>query len=230
MTQTRAAPATTASPIDDRAQLTVITGLSAVLFFLVLVPIDAVPEIPVDIDQKPFFVPLTLVALLPVGRASLAVGFGAALGEAMRDVLEGYEVDDTLGFVGYVLAFTVAGFLIGQRPDSRIRLATGALVAGFVQAVFEGASFALLGSEGTDVAIESTVGNTITHGLIGGAIPLVFVAPHFAGKIERFLGFVPKGWDRPSPLAGGPGTDRDGRDGGPRRPPRPPGDTVEALA
>jgi hypothetical protein len=189
------------SPLDDSAQLTVITGLSAVLFFLVLVPVDAIPEIPVDIDQKPFFVPLTLVALLPVGRASLAVGFGAALGEAMRDILEGYEVDDTFGFVGYVLAFTLAGFLIGQRPDSRARLAVAALVCGCFQAAFEGASFALLGDEGVGVAVESTVGNTITHGLIGGAIPLVFVAPHFAGKIERFLGFAPKGWDQPSPIA-----------------------------
>lgn len=228
MAQTPTAQATGASPIDDRAQLTVITGLSAVLFFLMLVPIDAVPEIPVDIDQKPFFVPLTLVALLPVGRASLAVGFGAALGEAMRDILEGYEVDDTLGFVGYVLAFTLAGFLIGQRPDSRLRLVTGALVAGFVQAAFEGASFALLGSEGTGVAIESTIGNTITHGVIGGAIPLVFVAPHFAGKIERFLGYPPKGWDRPSPLDELTGSNH--RPEAPRRRPSQPGDPAEALA
>jgi hypothetical protein len=201
-TEMAASEASGASPIDHSAQLTVITGLSAVLFFLLLVPIDAIPEIPVDIDQKPFFVPLTLVALLPVGRASLAVGFGAALGEAMRDVLEGYEVDDTFGFVGYVLAFTLAAFVVGQRPDSRTRLAVAAVMCGFVQAVFEGASFALLGDEGVDVAVESTVGNTITHGVIGGAIPLVFVAPHFAGKIERFLGFAPKGWDHPSPITG----------------------------
>jgi hypothetical protein len=192
------------SPIDDSAQLTVITGLSAALFFLVLAPIESVPEIPVDIDLKPFFVPLTLVALLPRGRASLAVGFGAALGEGFLDVLEGYEIDDAFGFAGYVLAFTLAGYLIGRRPDSRVRLAGAALVAGAVNAAFEGASFALLGSEGVDVAVESSIGNTLIHGVVAGAVPLVFVVPRFAGKIERFLGFAPKGWDRPSPVGAAP--------------------------
>jgi hypothetical protein len=189
-----------ASPIDDGAQLTVITGLSAVLFFLVLVPIDSIPEIPVDIDFKPFFVPLTLVALLPVGRPALAVGFGAAVGEGLRDILEGYEIDDGFGFVGYVVAFTLAGYVIGQRPRSWLRLAAAALVAAAVNAALEGASFALLGSEGVDVAVESAIGNTLTHGVIAGAIPLLFAVPRFAGRIERFLGFAPKGWDRPSPL------------------------------
>jgi hypothetical protein len=193
----------TSAPIDDSAQLTVISGLAAVLFFLVLVPIDSIPEIPVDIDFKPFFVPLTLVALLPVGRPSLAVGFGAAVGEGLRDVLEGYEVDDGFGFLGYVLAFTLAGFVVGQRPLSRWRLAAAALVAGFVNAAIEGASFALLGSEGVDVAVESTIGNTLTHGVIAGAVPLMVVAPRFVGKLERLLGFAPKGWDRRSPLPGG---------------------------
>lgn len=189
-----------ASPLDDSAQLTVISGLSAVLFFLVLVPIDSIPEIPVDIDFKPYFVPLTLVALLPVGRASLAVGFGAAVGEGLRDILEGYEIDDGPGFVSYVLAFALAGYVIGQHPRSRARLAAGALLAGLVNAVVEAASFALLGAKGMDVAVESAVGNTLTHGLIAGAIPLMFVAPRFVGKIERFLGYAPKGWDRPRPL------------------------------
>lgn len=189
------------SAVDDGAQLTVITGLSAVLFFIMLLPIDAIPEIPVDIDQKPFFVPLTLVALLPSGRPSLAVAFGAALGEGLRDILEGYEFDDGFGFVGYTVAFLVAGLIIGARPWSRPRLVVAALVCGFVQAAFEGASFALLGDEGVGVAVESTLGNTITHGIIGGAVPLVFVVPHFAGKIERHLGFAPKGWQGDDPFA-----------------------------
>jgi hypothetical protein len=44
-----------------------IAVLSAVLF-LSLIPLETIPEIPVDIDQKAFFMPLMLVALLPVGR------------------------------------------------------------------------------------------------------------------------------------------------------------------
>lgn len=190
-----------ATPIDDSAQLTVISGLSAVLFFLMLVATEPIPEIPVDIDFKPFFVPLTLVALLPVGRASLAVGFGAAVGEGLGDILEGYEIDDAFGFVGYLLAFTLAGYIIGQRPRSRLRLAVAAVVAGFVNAALEGASFALLGSDGADVAVESTIGNTLTHGIIAGAVPLMIVAPRFWGKIEQLLGFAPKGCERRKPLA-----------------------------
>jgi hypothetical protein len=35
-----------------------IAVLSAVLFFLSLIPLETIPEIPVDIDQKAFFIPL----------------------------------------------------------------------------------------------------------------------------------------------------------------------------
>jgi hypothetical protein len=51
------------------AKLMGIAVLSAVLFFLSLIPLDAIPEIPVDIDQKAFFIPLMLAALLPVRNA-----------------------------------------------------------------------------------------------------------------------------------------------------------------
>jgi ABC-type multidrug transport system fused ATPase/permease subunit len=83
-------------------------------------------------------------------------------------------------------------------------LVVAALTCALVQASFEGASFALLGDDGMAVAIESTIGNTITHGIIGGAIPLVLIVPRFAGRLERFLGFEPKEWAGPDPLADAP--------------------------
>jgi hypothetical protein len=63
------------------AKLIVIAGLTGVLFFFGLLITERIPEIPVDIDFKPFFIPFLLVALLPVGAPAWAVGFGAALGE-----------------------------------------------------------------------------------------------------------------------------------------------------
>lgn len=47
------------------SKLVVIAGLTAVLFFFGLLITERVPEIPVDIDFKPFFIPFLLVALLP---------------------------------------------------------------------------------------------------------------------------------------------------------------------
>jgi energy-coupling factor transport system ATP-binding protein len=193
MATQRAAP----GAVNDTAQLLAIAGLSAVLFFLGLAPLEAVPEIPVDIDQKPFFIPLTLVALLPLGRSTLAVAAGAALGEAIRDLLEGYEIDDPLGAVGYVAAFLVGGYLIGNHPRSRVRLVIAGIVAGSLQAVFEASTFVLLSDKGIDIATWAWAGNTVTHGLIGGALPLLFVVPAFYGKVERFLGFAPKGTEEP---------------------------------
>lgn len=52
--------------------LMVISGLSAVLFFFGLMIVEPIPEIPVDIDFKPFFIPLLLVAVLPVGKPAVA--------------------------------------------------------------------------------------------------------------------------------------------------------------
>lgn len=80
----------------NTSKLTVITVLCSVLFFLALTLLEAIPEIPVDIDFKPFFIPLAFIALLPTGKPSWAVGFGAALGEALRDILEGYEREKRL--------------------------------------------------------------------------------------------------------------------------------------
>lgn len=181
----------------SNAQFAMILGVCAVLFFLTLLPLELIPEIPVDIDQKPFFIPLIFAALLPFGRPTLAVGLGVALGEGLRDLMEGYELDDPFGFIGYIVAFVLAGLVISARPLNRGMLAVGAVLCGAVQAAFEAATFLLFGKESVPVAITSWVGNTITHGVLWGALPLMYFAPKMHGRFERFLGFAPKG--APSP-------------------------------
>jgi hypothetical protein len=55
-------------------QFIAIVGITAVLFFLSLLSLEIIPEIPVDIDQKAF-IPFLLAVLLPVGPPTLAVGW-----------------------------------------------------------------------------------------------------------------------------------------------------------
>lgn len=174
------------------AKLMGIAVLSAVLFFLSLIPLEAIPEIPVDIDQKAFFIPLMLAALLPVGKPTWAVALGAALGECMRDMIEGYEPDDPIGFIGYVIGFAAAGYLIGTKPRNWLRLTAATLLAATVQAAFEASSFLLLAEESVEVALVSWIGNSITHGVLGGILPLLFLVPALHGRIERYMGFAPK--------------------------------------
>ena len=181
----------------ETIKLTVIAVLCSVIFFLALTLLEAIPEIPVDIDFKPFFIPLTFVALLPRGRPTVAAALGAALGEGLRDLLEGYEIDDPIGFVGYVVAFTVAGYVMRSAATSkgrlaRVRLAGAALLAGAVQAAVEAASFLFFGEVGTLVALWSSAGNTLTHGLLMGALPLVLILPQLRGRVERYLGYAPQ--------------------------------------
>lgn len=170
-------------------KLVVISALVAVLFFFGLLFLERIPEIPVDIDQKPFFIPLLFVALLPLGKPTWAAAAGAALGEGLGDIIEGYEVDDVFGLVGYVIAFAVAGYIIYNRPDRKIRLAVAGLVAGLVQAIPEASAFLLFGEEALPVAVVSAAGNTVTHGLLWGAVPLLLVVPALHGRVERLLGF-----------------------------------------
>jgi energy-coupling factor transport system ATP-binding protein len=174
-------------------QFIAIVGITAVLFFLSLIPLEVIPEIQVDIDQKAFFIPFLLAVLLPVGRATLAVGLGMALGEGIRDLMEGYELDDPFGFVGYVACVLVFGYMASARPLNRAWLALSAVVGAGVQSAFEAATLLLFGSEAWTVALYSGLGNTFTHGVLGGAIPLVLVVPLMHGRFERLLGVAPKG-------------------------------------
>ena len=175
------------------SKLIVVAVLCSVFFFLALTLLEVIPEIPVDIDFKPFFIPLAFVALVPLGKPTVAVGLGASLGEFLRDMLEGYEIDDPFGAVGYAVAFVLAGYVIHNRPLSKVRLSIAAVLAGFVQALSEAAAFLLFGEETLKIAIWSAAGNTVTHGLIMGAIPLVLIVPQLHGRIERYMGFAPRG-------------------------------------
>jgi hypothetical protein len=172
------------------SKLIVIAVICAVLFFLALTLLEAIPEIPVDIDFKPFFILLAFVALLPVGAPTFAVALGATL-------------DDPIGTIGYVVGFVLAGYIIGNRPLSKARLITAGVGSGFAQAVIEASSFLLFSKETVGIAVWSAMANTITHGVVMGAVPLLFLVPRLHGRIERYMGFAPHRQDRPQPLPQG---------------------------
>lgn len=193
-------PSATGGTVSS-SRFTALLGVTAVTFFLCLLPFEMVPEIPVDIDAKPFFVPLAIAALLPGARTGLAIGLGVALGEGLRDLMEGYEIDDPIGFVGYVVAFWLASLLFALAPRSRAVLIVGALFCALVQSVLEATSFLLFGGEALGVAVYSALGNTLSHGLIWGAIPLLLLVPALRGRFEHHLGFAPAGTRPTRPLA-----------------------------
>ena len=169
----------------------VVAALVAVLFFFGLLIFERIPEIPVDIDFKPFFIAFLFLALLPRGLPTFAIPLGAAVGEAIGDIIEGYEVDDPFGFAGYFLGFALAGYLMGGKPLNWVRVGFACIAGSLVQAVIEASAFLAFGEEGVGVTLYSAAGNTVTHGLLMGAVvtvPLVF-ALH--GRIERLLGFTP---------------------------------------
>lgn len=174
-------------------KLIVIAGITAVLFTGGLLVTERFGEYFVDVDFKPFFIVYVLLALLPWGRPSVSIGFGAALGEGFLDLIEGYEFDDPFGFVGYVVGFTVAGWVFDRDPSSWVGLTVGAVVGAFIQAIFEGYALVLIEGEAVEAALISIAGNTITHGIIIGIVPLVPCVTALHGRIERFLGFAPKG-------------------------------------
>ncbi|MHA6798284.1 hypothetical protein [Bounagaea algeriensis] len=169
----------------------VVAALVAVLFFFGLMIFERIPEIPVDIDFKPFFIPFLFLALLPRGLPTFAIPIGAAVGEAIGDILEGYEVDDPFGFAGYFIGFAVAGYMMSGKQLNWLRIGTACLVGSLVQAVIEGSAFLAFGEEGVGVTIYSALGNTITHGIILGALVTVPLAFALHGRIERLLGFTP---------------------------------------
>lgn len=187
------APTRHAAATEVAPQLVVVAVMCAVMFFIALTLFEVLPEIPVDIDFKPFFIPLAFVVLLPRGAPVFAAAIGAMLGEFLRDALEGYEIDDPIGAVGYVVGFVAAAYVVGDRPLSRVRLVVAAAVAGALHAVIEASSFVLFSAETAWVAIYSGLGNTLADGLVMGALPLVFVVPALHGRLERYLGYPPRG-------------------------------------
>lgn len=145
-----------------------------------------------DIDLKPFFLVYLLVGLAAFGSPTLALGLGAAMGEGAHDLLEGYEADEPLGFVGFIAGFMVFGWLlhrVAPDPDDRRWQVGAAVVAAFVQAVFEGFAFLFKRDFTLTEAIVSVLGNTVTHGLLLGAVPLVLLYPWIQARIGHWRFF-----------------------------------------
>lgn len=175
----------------------VIAGISAVLFVggLLLTEFAGVPEFFGDTDFKPFFLAYLLAALLPYGAATLSVGFGMALGEGILDVVEGYAADDPFGFVGYVVGLWAFAYVLHELgdPDNRLHMSVAAIVGAFVQIAIEGVAYLLIDGETLAFYAINVFGNTVTHGVVLGFVPLLFVYPLLHGRLERYLGFAPQG-------------------------------------
>jgi hypothetical protein len=155
--------------------------VSALTFMAGLLVSEAPGELALDVDLKPFFIPYLLIAAARYGLPTFSIGIGAAVGEGILDIFEGYELDDPIGFLGYVAGFIVFGWFLHRVADdpSEVTALTIAAVAGaVVQALFEGFAYYVFDpSSSTQEAVLSVVGNTITHGILLGAVPLVVLAP-----------------------------------------------------
>jgi hypothetical protein len=171
---------------------TVLLGVaSALLFGVGLLVTEQVPEVLTDVDLKPFFIVYLLVAAAPFGIPALSIALGGAIGEGFLDIFEGYELDDPFGFLGYVFGFFLFGWYLenaAEDPTDSRTLAVAAVLAAFAQALFEGFAFLIFGAESgpVDAAI-SVLGNTVTHGILLGAIPLVALHPYLGDWLESRL-------------------------------------------
>jgi uncharacterized membrane-anchored protein YitT (DUF2179 family) len=164
---------------------------SAVVFALALVVTESFGEVAVDVDLKPFFLPYLMLATVRYGLPALSIGLGAALGEGVLDIFEGYELDDPIGFIGYVVGFMAFSWYLREVVSDPTRTRSqvvAAILGGFVQAVFEGAAFlAFAPAAGLEQAAVSVLGNTVTHGLLLGAIPLVALLSALRPRLAEIL-------------------------------------------
>lgn len=162
---------------------------SGLLFAGGLLITEPIGEIAVDVDFKPFVIPYILIMINRFSLSTMSIGLGAALGEGVLDIFEGYEIDDPIGFLGYFLGFTTFGWYLHEVADDPTQwrsLTVGATLGAFVQACFEASAFLIFASDAGPLdAIISTLGNTITHGILLGAIPLVVVVRTFPALTAR---------------------------------------------
>jgi hypothetical protein len=170
----------------DLTSLVVIAGLTAVLFAGALAIGEGLGEIPPDIDWKAFFVVYTVIVFVPWGTPTIAAAVGATLAEGILDFFEGIEPDEPFGWAGYVVGFTVAGYFF-KDPSNTTKLAIGAVLGGFVQFAIEGLVFIVVEGEAMSVYLTALAGNTLTHGVILGAIPLIPVVSALQGRMQRVL-------------------------------------------
>jgi hypothetical protein len=181
--------------------LVALLGVSAALFFVASVVTEGFGELALDVDFKLFFLLYVLLAAVPYGLATLSVAIGGAMGEGAYDVIEGYELDDPFGFVGYVLGFVTFGWILHQvapDPSDRRWQALAAVTGALIQATFEGVAFLILGDVNVGGAVLSVLGNTVTHGVVLGAVPLVVCYPVLNERIARYVGLRSARPDRPT--------------------------------
>lgn len=181
----------------DPVNLIVIAGLTAVLFAGGLT-LTEFAELGLDIDFKPFFVVYAVIVFVPWGTPTVAAALGATLAEGTLDIVEGAAADDPFGWVGYFLGFTAAGWIFGDDTSTTSKLALGAVVGAFVQYAVEGLYLFAIGAEpgtlfGTEfsgalvIYAVSVIGNTVTHGVILGAIPLIPTVQSLKGRAGRLF-------------------------------------------
>ena len=170
----------------ELTSLVVIAGLTAVLFAGALAIGEGLGEIPPDIDWKAFFVVYTVIVFVPWGTPTIAAAVGATLAEGLLDFFEGIEPDEPFGWAGYLVGFTVAGYFF-KDPSDTAKLVIGAVLGGFLQFAIEGLVFIVVEGEAVSVYLTALAGNTVTHGIILGAIPLVPVVSALRGRMERVL-------------------------------------------
>lgn len=106
--------------------------------------------------------------------------------------------DDAVGFIGYVVGFTLFGWYlhrVADDPTARRTQAVAAILGAFGQAAFEGLAFVLFATDAHTLdAVASVLGNTLTHGVVLGAIPLVRLYPWLAPSLD-FVRKNPVGGD-----------------------------------
>jgi len=170
----------------DLTSLVVIAGLTAVLFAGALAIGEGLGEIPPDIDWKAFFVVYTVIVFVPWGTPTIAAAVGATIAEGILDFFEGIEPDEPFGWTGYVIGFTIAGWFM-KDPSNKVKLAIGAVLGGFIQFAIEGLSLLIVAGDAISVYGTALAGNTLTHGIILGAIPLIPVVGALRGRMERVM-------------------------------------------
>ncbi|MFB6308658.1 MAG: hypothetical protein ABEH35_04940 [Haloarculaceae archaeon] len=170
----------------DLTDLVVIAGLTAVLFAGALAIGEGLGEIPPDIDWKAFFVVYTVIVFVPWGTPTIAAAVGATIAEGILDFFEGIEPDEPFGWTGYIVGFTVAGYFM-KEPSNTAKLAIGAVLGAFIQFGIEGLSLLVISGDAFSVYATALAGNTVTHGIILGAIPLIPVVSALKGRMQRVM-------------------------------------------
>ncbi|MFB6254013.1 MAG: hypothetical protein ABEI06_05340 [Halobacteriaceae archaeon] len=173
----------------DFTTLILLAGITAVLFAGGLA-LTEFTEIPPDIDFKPFFIVYAIIVLVPWGTPTLAVAFGAAGAEGILDLIEGAAADDPFGWVGYLIGFTLFGWLIKDDTSNYLKISIAAVLAAFVQIFIEALNVIIISNKAISIFATIVIANTITHGVIMGAILLIPTLEALEGRVDRMFGSV----------------------------------------